>query len=241
MIIKTYQHNKKKDVSLTVYIQEPSKELPLYTMKPGILILPGGGYEFCSDREAEPIALAYLSKGLNAFVLRYSVKENAVQPQPLLDAEWAMDLIKENATSWHTIEDKIACIGFSAGGHLAAMLGTKGKIRPNALLLGYGVMFNEPIHNGQYPPVFVDKDTPETFLFHTYMDKVVPVGTSLYFADQLQQNNIPFELHVFRDGVHGLSLGTKDLSWGENYVPQKRYQAWLDMSVEWLKIVLKLS
>ncbi len=237
MIIKTIQ--KEKDITLTCYIQTPSKELPYSNVKPAILILPGGGYEFCSDREAEPIALAYLNKGFNAFVLRYSVKEKAVPPRPLQDAEWAMDEILSNADEYQIDKDKIACIGFSAGGNLAALLATKGTIRPNALIVGYGVMHSDVLYE-KYPAIIVDEKTPETFLFHTYKDSLVPVDTSLYMASELSKHNIPFEIHVFRDGEHGLSLGTKELSWGENYQAEPRYQAWHDMSVEWLKVVLDL-
>lgn len=43
-------------------------------MRPSVLVIPGGGYEMTSDREAEPIAMQFLAAGFNAFVLRYSVK-----------------------------------------------------------------------------------------------------------------------------------------------------------------------
>ena len=61
------------DATLTCYVQEPSPELTTAAVRPAVLILPGGGYFMTSDREAEPVALAYLAEGFNAFVLRYSV------------------------------------------------------------------------------------------------------------------------------------------------------------------------
>ena len=60
-------------VSLTAYIQQPSPEMPNRAVRPAVIILPGGAYAFLSDREAEPVALAYLEAGFQAFVLRYTI------------------------------------------------------------------------------------------------------------------------------------------------------------------------
>ena len=77
--MKIVRHNLSPDgrVYLTGYIQEPSKELKDVANKPAVLVLPGGAYIFTSDREAEPIALAYSAKGFQTFVLRYSVGKYA--------------------------------------------------------------------------------------------------------------------------------------------------------------------
>ncbi len=60
-------------VTLTAYLPAASDEMPNYKTRPAILVIPGGAYMMCSDREAEPIALSFLAKGYAAFVLRYSV------------------------------------------------------------------------------------------------------------------------------------------------------------------------
>ena len=65
------------DCTLTTYIHDPSPELNIPTRR-AIIICPGGGYQFLSDREAEPVALQYFAAGLNVFILRYSVKEKAL-------------------------------------------------------------------------------------------------------------------------------------------------------------------
>lgn len=71
------------------------------------------------------MAQEYLRAGYHAFVLRYSVGwENAVWPNPLEDYDQAMELITAHAKEWHLIPEKIAVIGFSAGGHLAACAAT---------------------------------------------------------------------------------------------------------------------
>ena len=54
-------------VYLTCYIRDESPEIAT-APRDAMLVLPGGGYHACSDREAEPIALAYLNYGINAFV-----------------------------------------------------------------------------------------------------------------------------------------------------------------------------
>ena len=64
------------NAQLTCYLQDPCTEMPALDRCPAILIFPGGAYAFCSDREADPVALAFLNAGYNAFVLRYSVSQN---------------------------------------------------------------------------------------------------------------------------------------------------------------------
>ena len=234
MIIKTIQLTDDPSVTLTIYVQEPSSELSNMTKRPGILILPGGGYHFCSDREAEPIALVYLKEGYNAFVLRYSLKEKSKFPRPLNDAELALELIRKNTDEWHTLSDKIACIGFSAGGHLAAMLATKGRVRPNAVILAYAAVIRKEKYGWDYPTAVVDKDTPEAFIFHTFEDSIVPVDMSLYFANEMNKNGIPFEIHVFKKGTHGLSLGNHNVSNDLNMMVEEDTQVWIDLSIKWL-------
>ncbi len=91
----------------------------------GLLIIPGGGYNnVCKEREGEPVALAFLGKGVNTFVLEaYAVAENAKFPNPLIDASLAMKHIKDNADKYGIDKERVFACGFSAGGHLCASLG----------------------------------------------------------------------------------------------------------------------
>ena len=86
---------------------------------PAMVVCPGGGYGFASDREAEPIALQFTAENYRVFVVRYSCAP-ACFPQQLREVAAVMELIYENAESWNIDTDKISIIGFSAGGHLAA-------------------------------------------------------------------------------------------------------------------------
>ena len=95
------------------------------TLRPAVLILPGGGYHGVSLREGEPIALAFMAKGYNAFVLQYRVGEvGDVYPRQLIDASRAILHIRENAEKYAIIRNKVSVLGFSAGGHLAGSLAT---------------------------------------------------------------------------------------------------------------------
>ena len=89
-----------------------------------ILVLPGGGYAgVCNEREGEPIAMAFMPYGYNAFVLHYSVGKKPF-PIQLIQASKAIKHIRDNAELYNINPDKVFIVGFSAGGHLAATLGT---------------------------------------------------------------------------------------------------------------------
>ena len=70
------------EATLTAYIQKNAPEIKNADRRPAVLILPGGGYEFVSNPENEPVALEYSAKGFQAFTLEYSVKEKGVFPVP---------------------------------------------------------------------------------------------------------------------------------------------------------------
>jgi len=230
-----------------------------------VLVCPGGGYGFVSEREAEPIALQFNAAGFHAFVLYYSVAPR-MHPQPLMDLSRAMCLIRENAAAWNVCEDKIAVCGFSAGGHLAASLGvhwdkpyiqnargiTAGLNRPNACILCYPVITSgEYAHRGSFKNLLgenadgelkhemslehqINSKTPPAFIWHTFDDKAVPVENSLLFAEGMRKNNIPFELHIFPKGPHGLSLATDETDNG-NMGSYPHVAVWMKLCTEWLK------
>ena len=88
-----------------------------------VLVLPGGAYRMvCDEREGEPIALAFLARGINAFVLHYSVGEEYHYPSHLTEASCAMVYLKDHSDELGINKDRIFAVGFSAGGHLAGSL-----------------------------------------------------------------------------------------------------------------------
>ena len=112
----------RSNATLTTYVIDNSEEIDSQRQRPAVIICPGGGYEFLSDREAEPIAIKLMSYGFQAFVLRYSIKP-AVFPAALTELAQAVQLVRGQSEVWHVKPDQIIVAGFSAGGHLAAGLG----------------------------------------------------------------------------------------------------------------------
>ena len=247
--------------TLATYVLEGKKK------RGAVLICPGGGYEFTSPREAEPVAMQFAAAGFHAFVVYYSVAPNR-HPQPLLDVSRAMNIIRDNAEEWQVDTGKIAVCGFSAGGHLAASLGVHwdkaylqnvsglktGLNRPNALILGYPVLSTRFIHQGSFDNLLgaganaellqemslekqVTTGTAPTFLWHTFDDDVVPVENSLVFAQALSEHKVPFEMHIYPQGPHGLSLATKETDEGQGDSPH--VSSWLKLCFEWLEQVFE--
>ena len=232
--------NGKRNVTLTAMLQDVGGEFGEIHHRPAILILPGGGYSMCSDREAEVIAYPFLHAGYQAFVLRYSVKENRTWPNPLEDYEQAITLIREKTDEWHVITDKIAVIGFSAGGHLAACAATVSKEKPNAAILGYAAMEQDisntiqPNTEVPSPTAFVDGKTPPCFLFAARDDMVVPVHNTLNFQLALTRYGTQFESHIYAYGGHGFGSGVKSIA-GDSICC--RIPNWVGDAVGWLEDV----
>lgn len=232
--------NEERKVTLTVYLLDVGGKFGAITKRPLVLVLPGGAYQYCSDREADPVALSYLKAGYHAAVLRYSVAEHAKWPNPLADYEQTMELLREKAREWNIYADRIAVIGFSAGGHLAAAAATMAKNRPAAAILGYAVTGADVRACSPTAPDTVrevDGKTPPCFLFHTRNDNVVPVMNSIRFMEALAENDITFESHIYSYGPHGFS--TCDTSIQDPSVPaSRRVPDWVEDSIGWLREVL---
>lgn len=137
---------------LTCMRKENTKGKPEAVRK-AVILCPGGGYESCSSRESEPVAYQFLAMDCHVFVLDYSVAP-AVFPAALRQLAAAVALLREKAGAWGIEPKGIYLCGFSAGGHLAASLGTfwpqefvwKGlapqgdMVRPDGLILSYPVI-----------------------------------------------------------------------------------------------------
>ena len=217
---------------LRCYIQRASCQIAPRRRSPAVLILPGGGYNHVSEREAEPVALRFAARGWNAFVLTYSVGSHKF-PTALREAAMAMRWIRENGAETETAADMVAAMGFSAGGHLCGTLGTMydcpeladigpaALLRPDALGLCYPVAVSwGNTHEGSFRylcgedaalrrrlslDTLVRPDMPPVFLWHTRDDETVPVRNSLILAQRLEEAGVDFAMHIYRKGRHGLS------------------------------------
>lgn len=227
--------NSRRNVTLTAYIQEVEGEFR-FAKRPAIVILPGGGYSMCSDREADPVALAYMKAGYQAFVLRYSVGEHKTWPNPLDDYEQAMELIAERAEEWHLDSSRIAAVGFSAGGHLCACAATVAKHKPAAAILVYPAILKDICDLCQpgmpQPNEHVSADTSPCFLVAARDDRTVDVKNSLMMQLALTEKGIPFESRIYSFGGHGFSTGE---DWVICSKVSSRLPDWVGDSVEWLK------
>ncbi len=178
---------------LCTYIMEYSQNIGV-EKRPLVLMCPGGGYEHTSDREAEPIAMHFLSAGYDVAILRYSCKP-AVYPAALLELAEAMKLIHRYADEWHVDTDKIVVQGCSAGGHLAASLGMfwheawlaeaagagSEILRPAAMLLCYPVITSgKYAHRGSFENLLGGKRTEE-MLARNSLEKQVTKHTPKAF------------------------------------------------------------
>lgn len=255
------------DATLTTYLPFNMDEMKRENRRrPGILICPGGGYGMCSQRESEAIAVHFLPLGFNVFVLKYSVAPHRF-PTQLRQVAAAFELINKNAAEWNCDSEKTLIMGFSAGGHLAAHYSTAWddavvrevfpeSKRPYGSVLCYPVIstdsaiahmgsFNNLLgHNpdaGEVDRFSCDKlvngSTPPAFLWHTAEDSCVAVENSLVYAAALSKNKIPFELHVYPYGSHGLS--TADRETCDNIPANAAFvKDWLDALKKWLEITV---
>ncbi|HWJ77038.1 MAG TPA: alpha/beta hydrolase [Niallia sp.] len=215
--------------------------------RPFILVFPGGGYQHLADKEGQPVADWLNSIGYHAGVLYYPIGTIDYK-QILKELEEVFIQIRQHKDKWAIVEDQIGVIGFSAGGHLAGLAGTKISERANAMLLCYPVVtFQDPyVHLGSRKNFLgehfsnqlidefsieklIDEFTPPTFIWHTANDGSVTIQNTLKLTESLSKYNIPFEYHVFPSGRHGLALANDD-----PYI-----QRWLDFAKEWLNTVFQ--
>ena len=244
------------EATLEGYILDCEITLGLESERPAIIVCPGGGYIYCSPREGEPIALGYAAMGYHAFILRYSTGWNCAGFTPLEEISWAIAYLREHAAEWHIHPDKILTCGFSAGGHLALAAGLMAENKPNGMILGYPVAtvmrhpgsdFMIQLMTGKKDytdedaaaldlPSKITKDAPPVFMVATAEDLLTTVG-ALAVANKYSALGLPYELHVFQHGPHGLALANEVTADGSSQVLNSAFAHWQHLSSEWMKKV----
>jgi endo-1,4-beta-xylanase len=120
---------------LECYVPDPSIGFHVSRPRPAVIICPGGAYLIHATKEAEPVALEFLSRGFVAFVLRYSVATDREHPErgfdegvrypvQALELMEAIHVLRQRSEEMHLTDD-IFLMGFSAGGHVCATVGTR--------------------------------------------------------------------------------------------------------------------
>lgn len=236
------------------YIHEDHDRLVAHKVRPALIVCPGGGYYLVSPREADPPALEYAAMGYNVFILTYSILEEAKDYRPLRQLADTVAIVRRNCEVWHIDPLKIAVMGFSAGGHLAASLGALWRrpeldlprdSRPDALILCYPVItMGRYTHTETRANVTGGDDNrrevfsiekqikasfPPTFLWHTMDDPDVPVENSMLLMQALQRKGIAMEAHFFAHGPHGISTCNVEVE-----TPEPACRSWVELSKTWL-------
>lgn len=222
-----------------------------------VVLIPGGAYSMVAYKEeAVPTAPLLVKEGVCVFVLQYRLPaaETMTDPTtgPLQDAEQAMKVVRMRAREWGVDAGKIGVMGFSAGGHLAAMLAThydsvlinnpeKTNLRPDFMVLLYPVisMKDELTHQQSRHMLLgdhytaaqvkwfsaeeqVNVHTPPTYLTHAGDDNLVTVGNSIVFYLALIRQGVAAEMLLYPRGNHG-------------FVLHQPADEWLPPLIKWMK------
>ena len=253
---------------METYIISKSEEIAL-PPRPVVIICPGGGYCFTSEREAEMFALNWNARGYSAVVVWYSVSP-ATYPTALLELATTVKTVKDHAKDWDINPDEIFVQGSSAGGHLAASYGMFWKkdfiaealkvagsqLQVAGMILNYPVIssgqfaHHESIQNllgDRYNQLReemslenqVSDDTPPAFIWTTNEDGLVPAENSLYLALAMRRAGRPVELHMYMKGNHGLGLATPLTMDRDGGAVELSCSSWFDLAYTWTQEVLK--
>ena len=249
-------------LALRIYISDRNESVSL---RPGMLVCPGGAYAYCSPREAEPIAFRFLAEGFNCFILDYSV--NKKYPAPHLDLALAFSYIRQHEKEFDLIPNSLSIVGFSAGGHLVTSYGylypelakelkiTEELPRPFTIVSAYSVtLMGVQTHGGSRDvicgedkelekkldvPSHITSKYPPTFIWGTKDDQVVPYVNSYSFAEELGKNNVFHEYHMFDSGWHGSSLCNRSCYRKEDITERmKDIRDWASLAADFIFKVL---
>jgi len=182
-----------------------------------VIVIPGGGHrELWMDHEGYRVGRWLADHGVAAFVLKYRLAREpgssyTVEGTELADVQRAIRLVRSRASAWGLAPDRIGVIGFSAGGELAALAGTRGAPgtagaedpvdRESSVVAFMGLV---------YPAIpaalALSKETPPAFLLCGEHDgpAIADSIASLYGA--IRRAGGSAELHVLTGAGHGFGI-----------------------------------
>ena len=200
---------------LDTYFLDNYEEIDADRKRPVILICPGGGYRMTSDREAEAVAVKYVSMGYHACVLRYSVKPE-IFPRALCEVAWCVNYLRSHADEYAIDRNRIFVLGFSAGGHLAASLGAfwqekwlgellgvnKEEIRPDGMILCYPVISSKQYgHIESFENLLGKNDTEEMRAYLSLEDHVTEDFPPTFIWHTYEDDAVPVENSLLMAGA----------------------------------------
>lgn len=192
---------------LDTYFLDNYEEIDTDRKRPVVLICPGGGYRMTSDREAEAVAIKYVSMGYQACVLRYSVKPS-IFPRALCELAWCVKYLRSHADEYAIDRNGIFVLGFSAGGHLAASLGVfwhekwleellgadKLEMRPDGMILCYPVISSKQYgHMESFENLLGDENTEEMRNYLSLEDHVTEMFPPAFIWHTYEDETVPVE------------------------------------------------
>lgn len=189
-----------------------------------IVVFPGGGYRIVAyDLEGTEVCEWLNGLGITCALVKYRVPspEGASRhASPLQDAQRAVGWLRHHAAQRGLDPSRIGVLGFSAGGHLSAVLSTnfdkrtydrvdaadEASCRPDFTVLIYpAYLTTREDLTKVSPELAITPKTPPVFIVQT-QDDSVPVEGSLFFYAALKAHKVPAEMHLYSKGGHGYGL-----------------------------------
>ena len=217
-------------VDLNIHIIKPDRWVQS-DQRPAIVFYYGGGWRNAYLTAFESHARYYASQGLVCFIAEYRVfNDHGTLPfDCVIDAQDSFAFVRNNAKKFGINPNMIIASGGSAGGHLAACLGTVEDDRngtaskPNAMVLFNPRVIVDP-ENPQYafvqelgaeaieisPYHHIDKDTPPCIIYHGTSDDLVPYEDSVLFHQKLIDIGIKSSIELFENREHSFFYGNKE-------------------------------
>lgn len=238
--------------------------------RPSMLICPGGGYRILSNGEAQNVGFEYMTMGCNAFVLRYSLEPNMFPQQLIEAAcavdyivnnaeSWNGDPAKTGimgfsagghvAASYCTMRniDEVRAVVPEPKAVQAAILcypvitaEEPTHIASFRVLTGKTELDPEDIERLSCEKHVSAELTPPTFIWATSDDGVVNAINTLKYATALKTQNIPFELHIFPTGYHGLSTCRYSVVNNTQHPMCEYMNCWTEMTKKWLRTIFAI-
>jgi acetyl esterase/lipase len=197
---------------ITVYLPHVNRATGV-----GLVVAPGGAHQYLAvGIEGEEIAHRLNAAGIAVFVLKYRLARSegstySVEVHSFQDAQRALRLIRSRAKEWSVDPARVGIMGFSAGGALVGLTGTRFDAgnqaaadpverfssRPDFLVFGYT--------GGKIDPKLITKETPPAFLISAADDRG-PTANNLALFSALTEAGVPAEIHVFSRGGHGFGF-----------------------------------